>query len=92
MLIVHIFQISSLDLENKTVTFVVEAHKETPQSLTLDSLKDPDVIYRSYYATEDYLLKLQSNFSQISKTYTYVSFLVLKTKLQIVYLEETVFC
>ncbi|KAK8398384.1 hypothetical protein O3P69_003938 [Scylla paramamosain] len=66
----HSLQISSPDLENKTVTFVVEAHKETPQSLTLDSLKDPDVTYRSYYATEDYLLKLQSNFSQISKTYS----------------------
>ena len=70
-----IFQVSSPDLENKTVKFVVEAHKETPQSVTLDSLRDPDVMYRTYYATEDYLLKLQSNFSQISKTYRYVSLL-----------------
>lgn len=71
-MMLNIFQISTPDLENKTVMFVVEAHKETPQSLTLDSLKDPDVVYRSYYATEDYLLKLQSNFSQLSKTYRYV--------------------
>lgn len=58
------------------MTFVVEAHKETPQSLTLDSLRDPDVMYRSYYATEDYLLKLQSNFSQLSKTYRYVLYFI----------------
>lgn len=71
-----VFQISTPDLENKTVKFVIEAHKESPQSLTLDSLQDPDVFYRSYYATEDHLLKLQSNFSQISKTYKYVHFLI----------------
>lgn len=74
ILIIGAFQISAPNMENKTVEFVVEAHKESLQSLTLDSLHDLDVAYRSYYATEDYLLKLQSNFSQISKTYRYVFF------------------
>lgn len=64
-------QVTSSDLENKTVNFVIEPHEETLASFTLDSLKDSVIAYRSYYGTEDYMRNLKSNFSKISNLYRY---------------------
>ncbi|XP_071532744.1 carboxypeptidase D-like [Panulirus ornatus] len=66
----HTLQVTSSDLENKTVNLVIEAHKETLASFTLDSLKDSVIAYHSYYGTEDYMRNLFSNFSEISHLYS----------------------
>ncbi|XP_069936705.1 carboxypeptidase D isoform X3 [Cherax quadricarinatus] len=66
----HTLKVISNDLENKTLNFVVEAHKETPASVTMDSLKDSSIMYHSYYGTEDKIRKLSSNYSKISYLYS----------------------
>ncbi|XP_045606804.2 carboxypeptidase D isoform X1 [Procambarus clarkii] len=66
----HSLKVTSSDLENKTLNFLVEAHKEMPASVTLDSLKDSNILYHSYYGTEDKLRKLNSNYSKISNLYS----------------------
>ncbi|XP_042241968.1 carboxypeptidase D-like isoform X3 [Homarus americanus] len=66
----HTLEVTSSDTENKTMDFVIEAHKEMPASVTLDSVKDSVLMYHSYYGTEDNIRKLISNFSRISKLYS----------------------
>lgn len=58
------------------MSFVIEAHKETPASVTLDSLQDSSIGYHSYYGTEDLMRKLHSNFSQITNLYRFVNITV----------------
>ncbi|KAG7157912.1 Carboxypeptidase D-like [Homarus americanus] len=40
----HTLEVTSSDTENKTMDFVIEAHKEMPASVTLDSVKDSVLI------------------------------------------------
>ncbi|XP_064099961.1 carboxypeptidase D-like isoform X2 [Macrobrachium nipponense] len=66
----HSLQVTAAGKENKTLGILIEAHKETPASVTMDSLEDSSINYHSYFATEDLMHKFDSNYSSFVKLYS----------------------
>ncbi|XP_068232083.1 carboxypeptidase D-like [Palaemon carinicauda] len=66
----HSLQVTAAGKENKTLGILIETHKETPASVTMDSLEESSINYHSYFATEDLMHKLDSNYSSFTRVYS----------------------